>query len=122
MGISRVLGVCVALLFASSVNAAVTIDLGPSDWRRWGDGTYHHHTNGLNAKFGQTVRMPPMNTNLTVTRNPIVPYGSIANGAKNFLRVNPASIAASAAITCLFMAVDWVFDQATGEWMKEVED
>ncbi|MEM2002275.1 MAG: virulence factor TspB C-terminal domain-related protein [Candidatus Methanomethylicaceae archaeon] len=122
MGLSRLFGLCAALLFASTVSAAVTIDLGPSDWRRWGDGTYHHHTNGLNAKFGQTVRMPPMNTNLTVSRNPIVPYGSIANGAKNFVRINPASVAASAAITGLFLAVDWVFDEALDSWAKQGED
>lgn len=118
MGVARLFGLCVALLFASSVTAANIIDLGPSDYRRWGEGTSHHHTNGLNRKFGQTIRIPPTNTNLTVTRNALVPYGSIANGAKNFLRVNPASIAASAAITGLFLAVDWVFDQASGEWVR----
>src|SRR5690606_12712961 len=101
MVFARFVLLAAVLLAASSVSAAVTIDLGPSDYRRWGSGTFHHHTNGLNAKFGQTVRMPPMNTNLTVTRNPVVPYGSIVNGAKNFVRINPASVAASAAITAL---------------------
>lgn len=122
MGLSRLFGVCVAvLLAASSVSAAEIIDLGPSDYRRWGSGTFHHHTNGLNAKFGQTVRMPPMNTNLAVTRNPVVPYGSIVNGAKNFVRINPASVAASAAITALFLGLDWVFDEELDSWMKEGE-
>lgn len=119
MVLARFVLLAAVLLAASSVSAAVTIDLGPSDYRRWGSGTYHHHTNGLNAKFGQTVRMPPMNTNLTVTRNPVVPYGSIVNGAKNFVRINPASVAASAAITALFLGLDWVFDEQLDSWMKE---
>lgn len=118
MVLTRFVLLAAFLLAASSVSAAVTIDLGPSDFRRWGEGTSHHHTDGLNRKFGQTIRMPPLNSNLTVTRNAVVPYGSIANGAKNFLRINPGSVAASAAITGLFLAVDWVFDQAAGEWVK----
>lgn len=119
MVLARFVLLAAVLLAASSVSAAVTIDLGPSDWRRWGDGTSHHHTNGLNTKFGQTVRMPPLNSNLNVTRNPVIPYGSIANGLRQFVRVNPASVAASAAVTGLFLAVDWVFDQESGSWMKE---
>lgn len=121
MVFARFVLLAAVLLAASSVSAAVTIDLGPSDYRRWGSGTFHHHTNGLNAKFGQTVRMPPMNTNLVVTRNPVVPYGSIVNGAKNFVRINPASVAASAAITALFLGLDWVFDEELDSWMKEGE-
>lgn len=115
MGLARLLGVCLALLFATSLNAAQTIDLGPSDWRRWGEGTAHHRTDGLNMKFGQTVRMPPMNTNLTVTRNPVISYGGIANGLKGFARITPAS----AAVTGLFLAMDWYFDQDSGEWVKD---
>lgn len=122
MVLARFVLLAAFLLAASSVSAAEIIDLGPSDYRRWGSGTYHHHTNGLNAKFGQTVRMPPMNTSLTVTRNPVIPYGSIANGAKNFVRINPASAAASAAITALFLGLDWVFDQELDSWMKRTED
>lgn len=109
------------LLAASSVSAANIIDLGPSDYKNWGSGSFQHHPNGINAKFGQTIRMPPMNTNLTVTRNPVVPYGSIANGAKNFTRINPASAAASAALTAMFLGLDWVFDSAHDSWMKQGE-
>lgn len=116
MVLARFVLLAAFLLAASSVSAAVTIDLGPSDWRRWGEGTSHHHTRGLNTKFGQTVRMPPLNTNLTVTRNAVIPYGSIANGAKNFLRVNPASIAASAAFTGMFLALDWAWDELNQGW------
>lgn len=119
MGLSRIFGLCAAILFASSVSAANIIDLGPSDYKNWGTGSFHHHANGINAKFGQTVRIPPVNGNLTVTRNPVIPYGSIANGAKNFVRINPASVAASAAITALFLGLDWVFDEELDSWMKE---
>lgn len=115
MGLARLLGVCLTLLFATSLNAAQTIELGPSDWRRWGEGTAHHRTDGLNMKYGQTVRMPPMNTNLTVTRNPVISYGGIANGLKGFARITPAS----AAVTGLFLAMDWYFDQDSGEWVKD---
>lgn len=119
MGLARVFGVCAALLFASSVGAANIIDLGPSDYKNWGSGSFQHRPGGINGKFGQTVRMPPMNTNLTVTRNAVIPYGSVANGLKNFVRITPGSALASAAVTGLFLAVDWVFDQSTGEWMRE---
>lgn len=123
MGFSRIFGVCAALLLAaSSVNAAVTIDLGPSDYRNWGTGTNSHTGAGLRSSTGQTVRMPPLNGNLNVTRNAVIPYGSLANGMRNFLRINPASVAASAAVAGLFVAVDWVFDQAEGEWRKQGYD
>lgn len=124
MGLARIFGFGLALLFASSV-AASTIDVGPSNWRNYGpNGT--HTSGGVQSTFGQSVRLPPTISGptrvLPVSRNPVIPYGSIANGAKNFLRVNPQSVAASAAITGLFLAVDWVFDQATGEWVKEEFD
>lgn len=118
MGLSRVFGLCFAFLFASSVSAAVTIDLGPSDYRNWGTGVNSHTTGGLRSSTGQVVRIPPSNGNLTVTRNAVIPYGSLANGMRNFLRINPSSLAASAAVTGLFLAVDWVFDEAAGEWRK----
>lgn len=121
MGLARIFGLCAALLFASSVSAAKIIDLGPSDYRSFGpNGT--HTAQGVRSSFGQTVRMPPTLNTLNVTRNAVVPYGSIANGLRNITRVNPASVAASAAITGLFLAVDWVFDQSTGEWVREVEN
>lgn len=122
MGLARVFGLCFAFLFASSLSAANIIDLGPSDYKNWGSGSFQHRPQGINAKFGQTVRMPPMNTNLTVTRNPVVPYGSIANAAKTFTRINPASVAASAAITALFLGLDWVFDEELDSWAKESFD
>lgn len=122
MGLARIFGLCFALLFASSVTAANIIDLGPSDYRSWGTGTNTHTPSGLRSSTGQTVRMPPLNTTLNVNRNAVVPYGSIANGMRNFARVTPGSVAASAAITGLFLAVDWVFDQASGEWKKESYD
>lgn len=115
----RLFGLCSALLFASSVSAANIIDLGPSDYKRWGSGSFHHTSGGINSKFGQTVRMPPMNTNLTVTRNPVIPYRSIANGAKLFRNINPASAAASAALTALMLGLDWAFDDELDSWAKE---
>lgn len=118
MVLARFVLLAAFLLAASSVNAAVTIDLGPSDYRSFGPNGAHT-TGGIRSSFGQTVRMPPSSGSLTVTRNPVIPYGSIANGLRNFTRINPASVAASAAVTGLFLAVDWVFDQSTGEWMKE---
>lgn len=119
MGLSRLFGLCASLLFASSVSAAVTIDLGPSDYRNWGTGSSAHASNGIRQSFGQTVRIPPANTSLVVTRNPVVPYGSIANGMRSFVRVNPASVAASAAITAIMLGLDWAFDEERDSWMKE---
>src|SRR5690606_18189968 len=51
-------------------------------------------------------------------RNPVVPYGSVANGLRNFVRINPASLAASAAVTGMFLAFDWVWDEAEQSWGK----
>src|SRR5690554_4507041 len=118
MVLARFVLLAAFLLAASSVSAAVTIDLGPSDYRNWGTGTNSHTAEGLRSSTGQTVRMPPLNGNLNVTRNAVIPYGSIANGMRNFLRITPGSLAASAAVSGLFLAVDWVFDQDAGEWRK----
>ncbi|MEM2002321.1 MAG: virulence factor TspB C-terminal domain-related protein [Candidatus Methanomethylicaceae archaeon] len=120
MGISRLFGLCAAVLFASSVSAAVTIDLGPSNYRNFGPNATHAGP-GIRSSFGQTVRLPPAGTSLSVTRNAVIPYGSIANGAKSFLRINPASAAASAALTAMFLGLDWLFDPETDQWMKEGE-
>lgn len=117
MGISHLSGFCVALLFASSVSAAETIDLGPSDYRNYGSNASHTPA-GVRSSFPQTVRIPSTGANLPVTRNSVIPYGSIKNGLKNFLRVNPKSAAASAAVTGIFMAVDWVWDEAEQSWGK----
>lgn len=117
MGLARLFGVCVAFLLASSVAEAVTIDLGPSDYRRFGPGGVHTPS-GIGSSFGQTVRIPPVGTNLPVTRHPTIPYGSVANGMRNFVRINPASAAASAAITALFLGLDWVFDPELDSWAK----
>lgn len=117
MGISRVSGLCAALLFAASVSAAETIDLGPSDYRNYGSSASHTPA-GVRSSFPQTVRIPSTGANLPVTRNSVIPYGSIKNGLKNFLRVNPKSAVASAAVTGIFMAVDWVWDEAEQTWGK----
>lgn len=122
MGVARLFGLCVALLFASSVNAAVTIDLGPSDYRNWGSGNYQHRPGGIGSSFGQGVRLSQTLGTLNVTRNPVIPYGSVVNGMKNFVRINPASAAASAAVTAAFLAMDWYFDQDSGEWVGGAED
>lgn len=117
MGLARLFGLCAALLFASSVSAANIIDLGPSDYRSYGP-SGSHTSGGIRSSFGQTVRMPPGSATLSVTRNPVIPYGSVANGLRSFVRVNPASIAASAAVTGLFLAVDWAWDELEQEWVK----
>lgn len=118
MGLSRLSGLCAAILFASSVvSAAETIDLGPSDYRNYGSNA-SHTPSGVRSSFPQTVRIPSTNANLPVTRNAVIPYGSIKNGLRNFLRVNPKSAAASAAVTGIFMAVDWVWDEAEQSWGK----
>lgn len=117
MGLARILGLCLAFLFATSVGA-VTIDLGPSDYRSFGSNGSHTAA-GIRSGIGQTVRIPPSNGSLVVTRNPVIPYGSVANGLRNFVRINPASAAASAAITALFLGLDWVFDEELDSWMKE---
>lgn len=122
MGLSRVLGLCAAFLFASPVSAAVTIDLGPSDYKNFGSGGAHTGA-GICSSFGQTVRMPPLSTNLSVTRNAVVPYASAAARMRPFTAVHPASVAASAAITGLFLAMEWYFDEEIGEWsVREVEN
>lgn len=118
MGVSRLSGLCAALLLTSSVvSAAETIDLGPSDYRNYGSNASHTPA-GVRSSFPQTVRIPSTGANLPVTRNSVIPYGSIKNGLKNFLRVNPKSAAASAAVTGIFMAVDWVWDEAEQSWGK----
>lgn len=117
VGISRVSGFCAALLFAASVSAAETIDLGPSDYRNYGSNASHTPA-GVRSSFPQTVRIPSTGANLPVTRNAVIPYGSIKNGLRNFLRVNPQSAAASAAVTGIFIAVDWVWDEAEQSWGK----
>lgn len=123
MGISRIFGLCAAFLFASSV-AASTIDVGPSNWRNYGP-SGNHTTGGVQSTFGQQVRMPPTVSGptrlLPVSRNAVIPYGSIVNGAKNFARINPQSVAASAAITALFLGLDWVFDPELDSWATEGE-
>lgn len=121
MGLPRVFGFCAAFLFASSVSAApVTIDLGPSDYRNFGSNSTHT-SSGVRSSFGQNVTLPPSNKQLTVTRNPVIPYGSIARGAKIFRTIHPGSAAASAAITLLFLGVEWAFNDEQGEWMKRGE-
>lgn len=117
MGLSRIFGFCFAFLFAASVNAANVIDLGPSDWRNLGP-SGAHTSSGIRSSFGQTVRMPPTSLNtLTVTRNPVVPYGSVGNALRTIGRATPGAIAASAGMAALFAAMDWVFDE--GQWKKE---
>lgn len=118
MGLARIFGLCAALFLASSVSAATTIDLGPSDYRNWGTGSNSHTGAGIRSSTGQTVRLPPLSGNLNVTRNAVIPYGSIANGLRQFTRINPASVAASAAVTGLFLAVDWAWDELTQEWVE----
>lgn len=122
MGLSRLFGLCAAVLLAASVNAAEIIDLGPSDYRNFGSGGAHTGA-GIRSSFGHTVRMPPTSLNtLTVTRNPVVPYASAAARMRPFTAVHPASVAASAAITGLFLAMEWYFDEEIGEWsVREVE-
>lgn len=117
MGVARLLGVCAALLFASSVSAANIIDLGPSDYRKYGSNATHTG-GGVRSSFGQSVRLPPTLNTLNVTCNAVIPYGSIANGLKQFTRINPYSLAASAAVTGLFLAVDWFWDDELGSWSK----
>lgn len=120
VGMARIFGLCFALLFASSVVNAATIDVGPSDYKNFGPSATHT-AGGVRSTFGQQVRLPPTISGptrlLPVSRNAVIPYGSIVNGAKNLVRINPGSVAVSAAITGLFLAVDWVFDQASGEWV-----
>jgi len=116
MGVSRLFGLCAAFLFAAPVSAAVTIDLGPTDWRRVGPNG-SHTPNGIRSSIDQPVRIPPTNSTLTVTRNPVVPYGSLGGALRTIGRASPGAIAASAAMAALFAAMDWVLDQ--GVWKKE---
>ena len=117
MVLTRFVLLAAVLFAATSVSAAVTIDLGPSDYRSFGPNG-SHAAGGVRSSFGQTVRIPPASGSLTVMRNPVIPYGSIANGLRAFTRINPASAAASAAVTGLFLAVDWSWDELTQEWVK----
>lgn len=122
MGMARIFGLCFAFLFASSVGAAVTIDLGPSDYKNFGTNGAHTGA-GIRSSFGQTVRMPPLSTNLSVTRNPVVPYASAAARMRPFTSIHPASAAASAAIAGLFLAMEWYFDEEIGQWsVRELVD
>lgn len=109
-----VAGLCTALFSVSSL--AITIDVGRSPSGTWGVDGFNHTSSGINGRQGQTVRMPPLNTSLNVTRNAVVPYNSLANGMRNFVRITPGSLAASAAVTGLFLAMDWAFEQ--GQWQK----
>lgn len=95
---------------------ATTIDLGPSDYKNFGPNGAHTGA-GIRSSFGQTVRMPPSGANLGVTRNPVIPYGSVGTALKNISRATPGAIAASAGMAALFAAMDWVFEQ--GQWKKE---
>lgn len=115
MVITRFVLLAAFLLAASSVSAAVTIDLGPSDYKKFGPNAQHTGS-GVRSSYGQTVRIPPAGGNLSVNRNAIVPYGSIANGLRGLARSTPGAIAASAAMSTIFIGLDWVFDQ--GEWKK----
>lgn len=109
MGIPRIYWLCVALFFAAPLAAApITVDLGPTDFRRWGSGTGHHSLDGLRVSTGQAVRMPPTNSSLSLTRNSLVPYSGISNALKKAARATPAQVAASLAIATVFTAVDWV--------------
>lgn len=124
MGLFRLFGVCAAVLFASSVGA-VTIDVGPSDFRNFGPSGAHTQQ-GIRSSFSQPVRLPPTISGptriLPVSRNPIVPYSSAARAMRPFTAIHPASAAASAAITGLFLAMEWYFDEDIGEWsVREVE-
>lgn len=125
MGISRIFGLCAAFLFASSVGAA-TIDVGPSDYRNFGPNGSHTGS-GIKSTFGQQVRLPPTISGptriLPVSRNAVVPYTSAAARMRPFLSVHPMSVAASAAITGMFLAMEWYFDEDLGEWaVREVEN
>src|SRR5690606_5654714 len=123
MVLARFVLFAAVLLAASSLSAAEVIDLGPSDYRNFGSSGAHTSA-GIRSSFGQTVRMPPTSLNtLTVTRNPVVPYASAAARMRPFTAVHPASVAASAAITGLFLAMEWYFDEEIGEWsVREVEN
>lgn len=119
MGLARLFGLCAALLFASSIVNASTINVGPSNYQDYGP-SGSHSGGGVRSTFGQTVRLPPTVSGptrmLPVSRNAVIPYGSIANGLKNFTRVTPGSLAASAAVTGLFLAMDWAFDVGEDAW------
>lgn len=111
--------ICAVFLSVVSVTAlgAETIDLGPSDWRKWDPRTSNHSLEGLRTSYGQPVRIPPGTFN--VTRNPVIPYGSIGNGLKGLARLTPGAIVSSAAMAALFAGMDWVFSD--GEWQKITE-
>ncbi|MEB3736220.1 virulence factor TspB C-terminal domain-related protein [Halopseudomonas pachastrellae] len=122
MVLARFVLLAAFLLAASSVSAAVTIDLGPSDYKNFGSSGAHTGA-GIRISFGQTVRLPPLSTNLAVTRNAVVPYASAAARMRPFTAVHPVSAAASAAVTGLFLAMEWYFDEELGEWaVREVEN
>lgn len=125
MGLARVLGVCAAILFASSVGA-VTIDVGPSDYKSFGPSGAHTGV-GIRSTFSQSVRLPPSISGptriLPVSRNPVVPYASAAARMRPFTSIHPVSVAASAAVTGLFLAMEWYFDEEIGEWsVREAEE
>lgn len=115
MGIPRLFGLCAAVLFTSSVSAANIIDLGPSDYRNFGPNGAHT-SGGIRSSIGGVVRIPPGGS-LSITRNPVVPYGSLGGALRTIGRTTPQAIVASAGMAAIFAAMDWVFDE--GQWKKE---
>ena len=78
-----VYGLLITLLLAASSVNALTIDLGPSDYRNWGSGSFQHHPFGDQCEIsGQDCSMPPMH--VLMLPEP-VPSMSIANGMFSFL-------------------------------------
>jgi len=119
MGMAYLVGLCASFFLASSVNAAVTLDLGPTDYRVWGSGTSQHTLNGLRHSVGTAVRMPNTGASLPVVRNPVIPYSGIGSVLRTVGRGTPAAVLTSAAMSGIFYAMDWFFDQETQQWMKD---
>lgn len=104
------------LTFAQS--AGNTYDLGPSDYRNLGSGSNPRvDGNRLITSNPQTINT--RNGPLTVTRNPSLSLPSLSSSLKNIVRTTPQAALGSAAITGLFLGLDWLFDNTDGQWKKE---
>lgn len=106
------------LTFAQS-SGGNTYDLGPSDYRNLGTGSNPRvDGNRLITSNPQTINT--RNGPLTVTRNPSLSLPSLSSSLKNIVRTTPQAALGTAAISGLFLGLDWLFDQ--GEWKKYNEN
>lgn len=108
------------LTFAQS-SGGHTYDLGPSDYRNLGSGSNPRiDGNRLITSNPQTINT--RNGPLTVTRNPSLSLPSLSSSLKNIVRTTPQAALGTAAITGLFLGLDWLFDNSDMQWKKQGEN